>query len=278
MRLEGTGLVLRIKGRPDLPPFVTVEKWSGTGTLSGLRARRLDNVRLDGVAIIVPPGRKQDLRPLRVTGDSDGAIDRHRPVPLVDRLVAGVVTITVLPRQAERDPVVWDVRDLEMAPFSLDAESPFSATVDTPLPADRAQVSGTVGPWPHRDFDRLPMTGRFAFEGELAGVRGLDGHLSASGNVLGTRERLGTSGVGTSNGQGLRSGAAGRLPMTSTFEAAFDGTSGISLVAPDDRDRPVGLSDVGEPYAPARCSGPPRARGRDDAAYFWLMSPTSCGC
>jgi hypothetical protein len=229
VRIEGTGLVLRIKGRPDLPPFVSVEKWSGTGGLAGLRARQLDDVRLDGVAVIVPPGRKQDLRPLRVNDDADGATpgdtDR-RGSPLVKRLVAGAVTITVLPRHAERDPVVWDVRDLVMAPFSLDEASPFSATVDTPLPADRAAVSGTVGPWPRRDFDRLPMTGEFTFEGDLAAVPGLEGHLSASGNVLGTLERLATSGVASSNRLGLKGRDAGRLPMTATFEAAFDGTSG----------------------------------------------------
>ncbi|MGE0363954.1 MAG: hypothetical protein AB7H93_23310 [Vicinamibacterales bacterium] len=232
VRLEGTGLVLRIKDRPDLPPFVTVERWTGAGALRGLRSRRLEAVRLEGVTVTVPPGRKADLRSLTVdgggAGDAAPADDgRRRPrPPLVDRLVAEAVTVTVLPRHADRDPVVWDVRDLELAPFSLDEAAPFSATVDTPLPQDRARVSGMVGPWPRRDFDRLPLSGQFTFEGDLAGVPGLAGRLVASGEVLGTLERLATNGVASSPALGLTTAAPGRLPMTATFEAAFDGTSG----------------------------------------------------
>jgi hypothetical protein len=224
--VEGTGLVLRIKGRADLPPFVTVRKFTGTGSLADLRVRRLDEMRLEGAAINVPPGRKRDLQPLRVGGDARGVAHRRPRAPLVRRLVADAVTITVLPRDADRDPVVWDVRGLEVRDFSLDAAAPFSATVDTPLPADRAVVSGTAGPWPSGDFGSLPMTGQFTFDGDLAAIAGMDGHITVSGDVLGTLERLATSGVASSTRLGLRSGAAGQLPMNATFDAAFDGTSG----------------------------------------------------
>lgn len=226
VRVEGAGLVLRLKDRPDLPPFVTVRHWVGTGDLTRLRARRFSEVRLEGTSIVVPPGRSQDLRALRMSGAGGVGEDRGPRPPLVDRLVADAVTITVLARDADRDPVVWDVRDLEMQGFSLDAAVPFSATVDTPLPADRAHISGTAGPWPRGDFERLPMTGQFTFEGDLAAVAGLDGRIAVSGNVLGTLERLATSGTASSPELGLKAGAAGRLPMTATFDAAFDGTSG----------------------------------------------------
>ena len=72
VRLEGSNLVLRIKGRPDLSPFITIRKWVGTGVVTGLWTRRLNLVRLEGVELVVPPGRKQDLRPLRVDGGDDG--------------------------------------------------------------------------------------------------------------------------------------------------------------------------------------------------------------
>jgi hypothetical protein len=226
VHVEGTGLVLRIKGRADLPPFVTVRKFTGTGSLADLRVRRLDEMRLEGAAINVPPGRKRDLQPLRVDGDGHGEAPRKGPAPLVSRLFADAVTITVLPRDADRDPVVWDVRELEVLDFSLDAAWPFRATVDTPLPADRAKVSGTAGPWPRGDFGSLPMSGQFTFDGDLAAIAGMDGHVSVSGDVLGTLERLATNGIASSTRLGLRSGAAGRLPMTAIFDAAFDGTSG----------------------------------------------------
>jgi hypothetical protein len=222
--LEGQGLVLRIKDRPDLPPFVTIKRFTGTGSFAGLRARRLEEMRLEGAVINVPPGRKRDLQPLRVGGGDDGR--RDGPAPVVRRLFADAVTITVWPRDADRDPVLWDVRDLQVRDFSLDAASPFSATVDTPLPADRAKVSGVAGPWPRGDFDSLPMSGQFTFDGDLAAIAGMDGQISVSGDVLGTLERLATSGAASSTRLALRGGAAGRLPMNATFDAAFDGTSG----------------------------------------------------
>lgn len=236
VRIEGTGMLLRVKDRPDLPPFITIRRWTGSGLLTGLRARRLEEVRLEGVELKVPPGRKDDLRSMRMpNADSgDGADDgassaprRRGPrTPLVDRLVADAVTITVLPKYADRDPVVWDVRDLEMESFSVDGETPFTATVDTPLPNDRAKVTGRVGPWPMHDYGQLPLSGSFTFAGDLGAVPGMTGELTASGDALGTLERIAFNGVAGSNAVGLESGEAGRLPLNATFEGVLDGTNG----------------------------------------------------
>jgi hypothetical protein len=144
----------------------------------------------------------------------------------VDRLVADQVLITVQPRHADRDPVVWDVRDLEIEDFSLDGVSPWRATVDTPLPDDRAQASGTVGPFPRDDLATLPLQGQYTFDGDLGAVPGLTGRVHVAGNALGALERLETSGEAWSEGLGLETGAGGRLPLTAAYQAIFDGTSG----------------------------------------------------
>ena len=123
--------------------------------------------------------------------------------------------------------------------------SPFSATVDTPLPADRAQASGTVGPWPRRRVgDDCRCNRAVHLRGRTRRRARTRQASQRAGKVLGTLERLATSGVATSNALGLWSSAAGRLPMTSTFEAAFDGTSGGPgfLIARHDHDRAVDLS------------------------------------
>ena len=46
------------------------------------------------------------------------------------------------------------------------------------------------------------------------------------GNALGTLERLETSGKASSPELGLSNNATGRLPLTATYQAIFDGTSG----------------------------------------------------
>ncbi len=230
VRVEGTNLVLRIAGRPDLPPFITIARVSGRGGFTTLRAKRLTEVRLEGVEITVPPGRSADLDALRRAGRGVAAPDEFTEVPaapfIIERLVADSMRLTVMARDPSRDAQQWDIRDLVMQPFSLDAATPFRATIDTPLPGERAGLTGTVGPWPRDDFQLLPVTGEYTFVGDAGTVPGLDGRLDATGAILGTLERLATHGTVTSPAIGLRSNDAGRLTMSTTYDAVFDGTNG----------------------------------------------------
>ncbi len=230
LRVEGTNLVLRIAGRPDLPPFITIARVSGRGGFATLRAKRLTEVRLEGVEINVPPGRRADLDALRQAGRGSGSPAETPDVPavpfIIERLVADSMRLTVMPRDPAREAQQWDIRDLVVQPFSLDAATPFWATIDTPLPGERAGLTGTVGPWPRDDFHLLPVTGEYTFAGDVSTVPGLDGRLDATGTILGTLDRLATHGTVTSPAIGLRSNDAGRLTMSTTYEAVFDGTNG----------------------------------------------------
>ena len=162
LRVEGTNLVLRLKGRPDLPPFISIKRISGSGGFTKMRAKRLTEVRLEGVEVVVPPGRKADLEALRqagrqaaataaaepsATGTDAGIPTIPEPPLVIERLVASSARLVVMARDADHDSQEWDIRDLVIEPFSLDAAAPFHATVDTPLPQDRAQVTGTVDPF-----------------------------------------------------------------------------------------------------------------------------------
>ena len=188
-------------------------------------------MRLEGVDIVVPPGRKADLELLREATRSAPAPRADvaaLPAPpfVIERLVADSARLTVMARDPVRDPQEWDIRDVTMEAFSLDAATPFHATVDTPLPADRARISGTVGPWPRGDFEQLAVAVQYTFAGDAGAVPGLDGRVDASGSILGTLERLATSGVVTSPAIGLRRHDAGHLTMKTDYDAVLDGTNG----------------------------------------------------
>lgn len=231
LKVEGRDLVLRLKNRPDLPPFITISRLSGHGGFTKLSARRLDEVRIEGVEIIVPPGRKADLKDLREAGRTDPApAPAAAAVPpppfVIERLVTSAARVTVMPRDPGRDALAWDIRDVVMEPFTFDAATPFSATIDTPLPKDRAGVKGTLGPWPRGDFASLPFAAEYLFAGDVGALPGLEGKLEASGAILGTLDSLATNGTVSSPGIGLRGKDTGRLAMRSEFEAVLDGTNG----------------------------------------------------
>lgn len=236
VRVQGRGLTLRIRNRPDLPPFVTIKRWSGAAYLSGLRIRHFDEIRLEEVELAIPPRRLADIKPAR-SGAADGPRPRRRPPSMqIDRLVADRVVLRVMPRDAAREPHVWDIRDLRMDPFSFDLASPFSATVDTPLPSDRAEVTGTAGPWPRGDFDQLPLAGEYVLNGTLDDVPGLRGPLTVRGRALGTLDRLATVGTAQSPAAGFETDAGATLPLDVTFEALFDATnSDVQLTRVDAR-------------------------------------------
>ncbi len=224
VRIHARGVTLRIRNRPDLPPFVTIGSWSGTARLGRLGIRHFDEVRLSSVEIVVPPRRLADIRP--VAPASEGARRQRRPPQMrIDRLVADHVVLRVMSRDAAREPHVWDIRDLHLDPFSFDLASPFAASVDTPLPSARAAVTGTAGPWPRGDFDQLPLAGEYVLHGQLEDVPGLRGALAVRGRALGTLDRLATVGTASSPAAGFVSEAGGTLPLDVAFEALFDATN-----------------------------------------------------
>ncbi len=223
IHVTGQSLTLRIRNRPDLPPFVTIGHWSGVAKLGRLGIRHFEEIRLADVRITVPPRRLDDLRP----PPPPDAPRRHRrpPAMQIDRLVAEHVALEVTPRDATREPHLWDIQDLRMDPFSFDLASPFQATVDTPLPDDRARVTGTAGPWPRGDFDQLPLTGEYVLDGRLDRVPGLQGAIRVRGKALGTLDRLATVGTAQSPGAGLVTAAGRTLPLSADYEALFDATN-----------------------------------------------------
>ena len=53
----GTGLAIHHKGRRDVPPLISADKFTVDADLLGLWRRHVAHVRLDGLKIQVPPGR-----------------------------------------------------------------------------------------------------------------------------------------------------------------------------------------------------------------------------
>lgn len=221
LHVTGQQLIVRIRNRPDLPPLVTIGRWSGTAHLEKLRIRHFDELRLEDVRITIPPRRLDDLR----APEARRRAPRRPPSMRIDRLVADRVLLGVLPRDETREPHLWDIRDLRMDPFSFDAASPFSATVDTPLPDDRAQVTGTAGPWPRGRLHDLPLSGEYVLRGRLDRVPGLHGAIVVRGRALGTLDRLSTVGDATSTSAGLALPDDAGLPFTARYRALFDATS-----------------------------------------------------
>src|SRR5580700_10175336 len=55
LRMAGEGLALHYRGRPDLPPLIAIRRFTANASLITLVSGRVQQVRLEGLVIQVPP-------------------------------------------------------------------------------------------------------------------------------------------------------------------------------------------------------------------------------
>jgi len=138
----GRGLVIRYQGRTDIPPFIVVGAFSGTTDLTGMLQRRAREVRLDGLEISVPPRRGDEL-PDVGTG---GAGERGEGRTFIDRLVSENARLSILSKDPQKNPKVFDIFTLEMRDVGLAAPAAFTASLTNPIPVGAVTRRATSAP------------------------------------------------------------------------------------------------------------------------------------
>ena len=227
-RIDGTGLTLRLPGRPDLPPFISIDRFSvDVGLLSTLR-RHVGTVRAEGLHVAVPPAADRSGLPDEATlspsprGWMAGAV--------IDRFVSDNADLRFVPGNAGDAPLVFDIRHLEVSSVGFGREMPFTATLVNPVPRGLVIARGHVGPWQASDATNLPLAGDFTFaDADLSTINGLGGRLDAAGRFTGVLTAVAVTGEATVRAFSLDLG--GRpVPLTATFDTLVDGTDGTTVL------------------------------------------------
>jgi AsmA-like C-terminal region len=224
VHITGTGLVIRHRGRRDVPPLVTVKAFSMDGGLIGFfgRPRRFRTVSLTGLNINIPPGG------LKGGSSRDTAqADEDGPAAIVvDTLEAQDAALTLIPKRAGKEPKVFAVHRLTMKPLGRAQAMTFDASITNPVPKGLVKASGTFGPWDREDPGATPLKGRYTFDhAELSPIKGIAGTLSSKGTFDGQLGRIGVTGETDTPDFGLDVSGT-RVPLHTTFEAVVDGTDG----------------------------------------------------
>lgn len=226
VRIHGEGLVVRQRGRTDVPPLVRIRSFEIEGGIIGLlrRPRRFRAVRLDGLEIAIPPG--------GVDGDDSKAGEASSPedegpAPIViDRLEATGASLTLVPRNRAKQPRVFDIRKLTMTSVGGAEQMPFEAELTNPLPRGTILTSGTFGPWQKDAPGTTPLGGKYSFEHvDMSTIKGLGGTLDSTGQFSGRLGRIGVTGETRSKDFSLDI-AQHPMPLTTEFDAVVDGTDG----------------------------------------------------
>jgi hypothetical protein len=220
-------LVLRHRGRRDIPPLISIRTLAMEGTLWELWARRLDRIHIDGLDLVIPPRRGADMP--RVSGDrpDDGAGDGDGgPDVLIRELVTENARLSIMPKQAGKRTREFQIFHLRMESLNFTRPTPFEADLTNPKPEGRIRTTGTFGPWEADEPSLTPVSGAYTFDADLGTIKGLGGTLDAEGGYAGPLERIETRGTTKTPDFRLTSLDGHALPLSTRYHAIVDGTNG----------------------------------------------------
>ena len=106
-------------------------------------------MKVDGLEVNFPPkDPKTGKRPLpKPAGNGDSEEDEDSDGLVVKRLTATNMRLAIIPREAGKNPKVWDIYELDMKNLRSDEPATFTASLDNPIPQGKIESTGTFGPW-----------------------------------------------------------------------------------------------------------------------------------
>jgi hypothetical protein len=232
MSATGENLTIYYHNRTDVPPLIRIQQFTfHLGFMGILRVpRHIPGVHLDNMVITIPPrGQKPDDQPTALP-----AAKKKKPLPriVIDQLVCDETTLLMLPKQAGKEPLDFDIHDLLLK--SVGAAKPFSfrGNLTNAKPVGEIKTVGNFGPWAIDDPGSTPVSGSYTFtDADLGPFPGIAGKLSSTGKYSGVLQSLEVQGV--TDVPGFSLDPVGRsVPLHTEFYATVDGTNGDTYLHP----------------------------------------------
>jgi hypothetical protein len=230
--VSGGGLTLRHRDRPDLPPLVSIREFAGDASWTGIFRARMNTVSLDGLELTIPPRRGRDMPAIVPAAEASAEPGSDPSTFAIARLTATNARLSILPRNPEKDPRIFDIFSLEMLDLTLLGPSRFTASLTNPIPQGNIETTGSFGPWNGEEPSQTPLDGEFRFDADLGTIKGIAGALASKGKFDGTIDRIAVSGTTETPDFRIPKLRAEALPLSTTFQAVVDGTNGDVTLDP----------------------------------------------
>ncbi len=226
VQIDGEGLVLHYKGRTDLPPLITIRRFSGVASLAGLLRRpvHIRLMRVEGLQIQVPP-RAERPHEERKSGT-------RKPDFVIDEMVADGTTLTMIPKSDLKVPLEWDILRLTLYGAGPSTTMSFRATLTNAKPPGDIESTGKFGPWQKEEPGNTSVSGTYTFQNaDLSVFRGISGKLSSEGKYYGILDRINVAGHTDTPDFAVKV-SGNPVHLTTQFQAVVDGTDGNTWLQP----------------------------------------------
>lgn len=225
--VTGAGVVIRHKGRTDVPPLITIDAFEIHGSYGDLvQQRRVAEVRLRGLKVNIPPGDAGAVaEEEKVETKNQAGIQKFHRV-IIDRFEAPDTIVTLIPRVSGKQAKIFTIHHLVMDSLGIGQTSPYIATLTNPVPKGEIETSGSFGPWNVAHPAHTPIGGKYVFaNANLDTIEGLAGVLSSTGEFSGPINRIQVQ--GTTDTPQFQVDAGGLpVPLKTRFTAIVDGSDG----------------------------------------------------
>ena len=233
--MEGYGedLTLHYHGRTDIPPLIHIGRFSFSVGLIGLLRpeKHIRILRLEKMVITIPPREHWSDERSEITSAPRSEAGRKSVLPVVvDRIVCNGAEIVILPKEAGKVPLDWEIHNLMIYSVSESKPSPFHGNLTNGKPVGEIETQGEFGPWNAEDPGGTPISGSYSFtHADLNPVAGIGGTLSSEGKYSGILEDLDV--VGKTDTPNFSLDKVGKpVPLHTDFSATVDGTNGDTIL------------------------------------------------
>ncbi len=231
--LEVSGDGLRIFPPDDVvaagatQPLIALKHFSFHASLMGLfiKPTHVGSVHVTGMVIDIPPREMRAHAPKRAKRKGKIKI-------LVNEIVFDDSRLILETSRPDKDPKAFAMSRIVMRDVGPNAPWLYDATLVNAIPRGDIHAVGEFGPWNSESPGESTVTGHYTFDHvDMNTIKGIGGMLSSVGDFKGLLDKIEVE--GSTNTPNFSLDTADRpVPLSTTFHAIVDGTSGDTYLQP----------------------------------------------
>lgn len=251
---EATGITMRRKSAPNLPPLGHVDSMFVLGRWSDLilLRQRVQLVDITGLHLVIPPiGSKENHEDF----PQGSAKDFTGPDTMIERFVVHKSLLEIM-RENKR-PLSFPIKQLEIRNLHKGEALTYAVDMQNPIPTGHILAHGGMGPINGSDFLATPVSGNFAFtQINLHDVGEISGELDSRGVFKGTLRSMEVEASTETQNFAVTDGKP--TPVKGAIQATLFGLNGdLDIHAIDLK---IGATDI---HAAGSIKGDPKATNLD---------------
>ena len=228
--IDGEGLSMRMRNRPDAVPLFVIQKFHGEVSVESLLHPPVfvSQIVVDGMQIQIPP---RGERPHGQASSDTGRTTSSSQLT-IGKVGIHNATLTLQPKDPHKTPLQFDIQNVELQSVRAGAPMRYDVSMANAKPPGRIHATGEFGPWVAGEPGETPLNGDYIFEKADLGVfHGIAGTLNSTGKFEGQLASITVRGQASVPNFQLRI-SGNPVPLFARFTAVVDGTNGNTILQP----------------------------------------------